>query len=183
MVGCVFHGLDGNAVPLNQLLTGTFQDEDAIQIYDKDSGYSSYSYWKDYGGWIDDNTFAVATTPIAPGTAFWLKTAKSTEVTLKGSVSTTEYVYESKAGFQMIALSFPAELRLNDTTKTTWENLTDGDIIQVRKDGAYTSYSYWKDYGGWIDDNTFAAVTTPIEVGASIWLKTDKDGVKLTVKP
>ena len=75
MLGCVFNGLDGNPLPLNQIVTGDFQDNDAIQVYDAVKGYTSYSYWKDYGGWLDGD-FMPVVKPVAKGTSVWLKVAK-----------------------------------------------------------------------------------------------------------
>lgn len=177
MLGCVFNGLDGNALPLNQIVSGDFQDNDAIQVYDATTGYTSYTYWKDYGGWLDGD-FNPATTLIQPGTAFWLNTpGRSITVTLKGAVRSGSYTYVAKKGLQMVSSALPVDMDLNNIT---WTGLTDGDEIQVRENGAYISYSYWKDYGGWLDGN-FVPVTKPIEKGTSAWLKVAADGATFTI--
>ena len=178
MLGCVFNGLDGNPLPLNQIVSGDFQDNDAIQVYDAVKGYTSYTYWKDYGGWLDGD-FNPATTAIKPGTAFWLNTpGRSVVVTLQGAVNTDTYAYVAKRGLQMVSSALPIDVDLNNTA---WEGLVDGDEIQVRENGAYTSYTYWKDYGGWLDGD-FAPVAKPIAKGTSVWLKVANDGAKFTIQ-
>ncbi len=178
MLGVVFNGLDGQALPLAKAVEGDFQDEDEIQVYNKDTGYASYTYWKDYGGWLDGN-FAPATQLVAPGTSFWLKTpGREVEVVFKGAVSASREAYVCKAGLQMVSANLPVELDLNGNA--IWTGLTDGDEIQVRKGNAYTSYSYWKDFGGWLDGD-FNLVTEKLPVGASFWLKVAKPGATLTI--
>ena len=179
MLGVTFKGLDGAELPLNEIVSGEFLDGDEIQVYTPGSGSTFYSYWKDYGGWLD-GAFNTATTPCKIGTGFWLKTPdRSVTVTLKGAVPMETFRYESQAGFQMLSLGTPRELDLN--RDITWTGLTDGDEIQVRKDGQYVFYSYWKDYGGWLT-GSFEVVSEPIAIGSSIWLKTANSGATATIQ-
>ena len=173
MVGVVFNGLDGKEVPLSEIVNGDFQDGDEIQVYKKGGGYVAYTYWKDFGGWLDGN-FEAAREALPLGTAFWQKTpGRSIPVTLKGAVATGEYKYESVAGLQMIALGIPKAFDLNDDL--VWSGLTDGDEIQIRDGSSYVSYTYWKDFGGWLDGN-FNKADKSVPVGASLWLKTSNAG-------
>ena len=178
MVGVVFNGLDGKEMPLGEIVSGEFQEGDEIQVYVKGGNYQVYTYWNDLG-WLDGN-FAEAKTPLALGTAFWLKTpSRSVEVTLKGAVLTGEYKYESITGLQMVALGVPKTFDLNKDL--TWEGLTDGDEIQIREGNDYTTYTYWKDYGGWLDGG-FNPADKEVPIGASIWLQTAKAGATIIAR-
>ena len=178
MVGVVFNGLDGKPAKLNEILEGEFQDGDVVQVYAEGGDYRMFSYWKEFGGWLD-GSFNVASDPLPLGTAFWLQTpSKATSVILKGAVHSGEYKYAFKPGLQMVALGIPKTLDLN--ADVLWEGFNDGDTLQVHKDGDYTLYSYWKDYGGWLD-GSFAPASTPLPIGASIWVQTASTEATLTV--
>ena len=179
MMGVVFNGLEGQTATLSEIVTGDFQDGDEIQVYSTTEGYQIYSYWKDFGGWLDGN-FNVASKKFPLGTSFWLKTPnRSVDVTLKGAVLTGEYRHECVAGFQMITVGLPREFDLNKDLK--WEGLTDGDEIQIREGDTYVIYTYWKDFGGWLDGG-FLPASRPISVGSSIWLRATNAGVTVTTK-
>ena len=177
MLGVVFNGLGGQTLTLNDIVSGDFQDNDKILIR-KDGRYYTYTYYDGYGWW-DESTGAEATEPCSVGTAFWLETpGRSVEVTLKGAVPTGEYQYTSTAGFQMISMATPRELDLN--TDVTWSGLTDGDEIQIRKDGRYYTYTYYDGYGWW-DESTGAISTTKVQAGSSLWLRTHVAGSTLII--
>ena len=182
MLGAVFTGLDGEPQSVAQVIDGDFQDGDELQVYNKDkpfeNRYTIYSYWKDYGGWLDES-FNPATQKLVPGTAFWLKTpGRSVDITLRGAVVAGEYKYVSEAGLQMVSLGLPVALDLN--SNANWSGLSDGDEIQVRKGDTYAVYSYWKDYGGWLDKD-YVPVTEKLTLGASFWLTTSQAGATLSV--
>ena len=174
MLGVVFNGLNGDALPLNEIVSGTFVDGDQIQIYDRDTGYKVYRYYNN--DWVGGD-FLPATTPIEPGTSFWLKTPeRAVEVTLKGAVPTGSYSYVSKSGFQMVSPNIPISFNLNDDIG--WgEGLVDSDQIQVRSGNSYQVYRYYN--GAWVGGD-FLPTTVKIPVGSSIWLKTQNAGVSMT---
>lgn len=176
MLGVVFKGFDGEALPLNEIVSGAFVDGDQIQIYDRDSGYKLYRYYNN--DWVGGD-FLPATTPIEPGTAFWLKTSeRAVEVTLKGAVPTGNYSYVSKSGFQMVSPNSPIAFNLNEDIE--WgEGLVNSDQIQVRSGNSYQIYRYYN--GAWVGGD-FMPVTTKIPVGSSIWLNTQNAGVMMTFK-
>ena len=149
---------------------GEFADGDEIQIWDASANNYVFRTWNTTkGGWCEGRTFS--TTPIAPGTAFWLKTpGRSVSVTLAGAVPVEESLIDLNAGFQMIAANSPIALSLNDLT---WTNLTDGDEVQFIKPGEqdYTFYIYNTAKGGWCKGRTLLTKEDAIPVGSSLWLK------------
>ena len=180
MVGIVFNGLEGQTATLNEILLGDFQDGDVVQVYSDNGEYTPYSYWKDFGGWLDGE-YNPASIKLPLGTALWLQTPnRSTEVTLKGAVLSGEYKYQCKTGLQMISFGVPKALNLN--TDITWQGLKDGDVLQVHQpNGDYLPFSYWKDFGGWLDgEYNLATITIP--VGSSVWLQTTSTNASFTVK-
>ena len=170
MVGIMFNGVNGVAASINDIMSGEFADGDEIQIWDASANNYVFRTWNTTkGGWCEGRTFS--TTPIAPGTAFWLKTpGRSVSVTLAGAVPVEESLIDLNAGFQMIAANSPIALSLNDLT---WTNLTDGDEVQFIKPGEqdYTFYIYNTAKGGWCKGRTLLTKEDAIPVGSSLWLK------------
>lgn len=153
MLGCVFKGLDGKSVKLQQILSGDFRNGDMIQIpVESGLGYDFYTYYvvNGVGQWYDsgDN---VTDRDVAPGTAFWVK-IPNRSVTLTGSVEFGDYTVNLPTGLKMVALPFPVEKRING--EITWNDLADGDSLQIRTaDGLYAIYKYYTigGVGGWYD--------------------------------
>ena len=178
MMGVVFNGLDGQALPLNEIVSGNFSNNDQIQIYNKDSSstYTTYIFYN--GQWVDRVEFKPATSPVSPGTAFWLNTPEhAVEVTLKGAIPTNEYTYTTKKGIQMLAANIPAEINPNDDI--VWgEGLEDGDQLQIRNGKTYTTYQFYN--GNWVDRIMFQPMTEVIPIGSSVWLTTKNEGISVT---
>ena len=170
MVGCMFNGVNGVAATINEIMSGEFVDGDEIQIWDSSKNGYVFRMWNTAkGGWCEGRS--LSTTPIEPGTAFWLKTPnRSVTVTLAGAVPVEEVLISLKSGFQMIASNSPVALDLN---ALTWTNLVDGDEVQFIKPGetGYTFYVYNSAKGGWCKGRTLLTSADAIPVGSSLWLR------------
>ena len=171
---------------------------DWIKVYNPETGkYEKVSYWDEVyessdaedsmgAGWGDEDG-TVVNMVIDPGQGFWIKTDKTTTVTIPGEVlAATDNMTSLKARTQdMVAGIFPVTLSLQDVSLS---NPTDGvDWIKVynAETGKYEKASYWDEVyessdaedsmgTGWGDEDG-TVVNISVTPGQGFWMKTDKN--------
>lgn len=179
MAGCSYKGLGEETISLNDLLQADFDVGDQVQVY-SGGAYTYYTY-DVAAGWKKGRVSADEA-PLKAGDSFWLNTpGRSLAVTMKGAVSTADVYYVGTRGFQMVSVSIPVALHVNEAL---WEGLTDGDQIQVLdpSTGAYVYYSYRSMEGKWYKGRQPVPEGEVIPVGASFWLMAQNEGVVLRVE-
>lgn len=180
------------------LIKGEIPYGSQIQILKADgSGYDYYNYLlecydpeKDdfVPGWGDGGE-ELATSTLAPGTAFWFKAAGNCSATIAGQILTdaSKTIDINGGQFSMIANPYPATVNPNDLT---WTGLSYGDQMQVLKDDGegYLYYTYLAEaydaekddfVPGWGDGGEEIVTTGVIPVGQGAWIKPTN---KLTLK-
>ena len=180
MHGVMFKGLSSDTISFNELLSGAFQDGDEIQLFKPEtSTYDTYTFKE--GGWFRGRTPADST-PVAPGSSFWIKTpGREVAITFKGAVKSEDFEFVAQPGIQMVATDIPVAFAINSAEgDVAWEGLQDGDTLNVlNSSGGYDPSVYSSATGKWMQGRRESTVVVP--VGSAIWLQTATGGVSLKV--
>ncbi len=186
-------GGNGAGMRICDLIEGEIPYGSQIQILNADGAtYSFYNYLAEVydaekddfvPGWGDGGE-ELATSTLAPGTAFWFKAAGNCNATIAGQIlaDASKTIDINGGQFSMIANPYPASVNPNTLT---WTGLSYGDQIQVlNADGA--SYSFYKYLAeaydaekddfvpGWGDGGEEIVTTGIIPVGQGAWIKPAK---------
>ena len=152
---------------------------DSIQVLDEGgAGVEQYLWTAD--GWIDINTFEVASKTIPAGGSILVDTANSVTVTMSGKVGTENYETTSVAGFNFVGNTTPVAIDIQDI-KIEGDVTEYSDSIQILDEGGAGVEQYLWTADGWIDINTFELAERTIESGLGILIDTANSGVKITV--
>ena len=192
LVALNFSSLEGNeTIPVNEVISGDFVNGDQLQIQDTEGGYTIL-YWKNNNGWYGAGTDTIpATLEVARGTGMWVVSQTASEETpltvqLAGAVNLTDTLNITDFGNRYLIAS--SGLPVNTTVNGNlfvWENMTDGDQLQLPDgEGGYTILQ-WRD-GHWYgagagNNNPPATLVIPKESG--FWLYASNPAAKLKVLP
>lgn len=190
MIAAQFDEVNGNGagIAIKDLVTGNIPYGAEMQVRLAAGDYDIYHYIEEaydetiddfIPGWADggDN---LATKKLAPGAAFWFKTASDCNVNIAGKIleDASKTVKVNAGIFSMIGNAYPADVNPN---AITWEGLTYGDEMQVRLDaGDYDIYHYIEEaydetiddfVPGWADGGDNLVTTGVLKSGRGAWIK------------
>ena len=190
MLGVQFNSINDSGIKFKDI-TGSFEDEDTIQIAYTDSEgliqFDEYFYFTadvgmvDKNGWYDGDFKSVTETSLPRGAAMWFMPSSgvSKDITIAGELSKGNVVRTFAEPNNMICASFPVPFNPN-STDYTWEGLSEEDTIQVAYTDSegliqFNEYFYFTadvgmvDEDGWYDGN-FERISNPIAlVGQGFW--------------
>ena len=199
IMGAPFVNIASKAFSVQNLTIADPTDgADWIKIYNPTSGkYDKALYWDEIyesleaedpmGSGFGDEEGTIVDMTIEPGQGFWMKTDKSTSVTIPGEVlAASDNSTTMKARTQdMVAGIFPVALNIQDVTLSASTDGADWIKVYNPTSGKYDKALYWDEIyesleaedpmgSGWGDEEG-TIVNMTVNPGQGFWMKTDKD--------
>lgn len=165
---------DNDGVTLSNAFSGV--SDGSVVFAWTGTGYDSYTYYVDGGGWFDLSFNDVGGEMIGQGDAVWLKSGagEGSVAIMAGEVSSADSITVTlTSGFNLVASPYPVAITLGDLAT---DALSDGDSIFVWSGSGYDSYTYYVDGGGWFDLSFNDASGIEIGVGQGFWLNSSAGG-------
>lgn len=198
MVGCQFVNVaDGvSGIPLKDL-KGEFTDFDLIEIASCDNSgrisISSYTYFTLEGSGFEDGWYTdegpAEDVSIPHGSAVWFTGSDGAKpVTISGQVFNGNegiFTHTINMPTEMVCSAFPVAFNPNDTSRVTWQGLTDFDLIEVGTCDemgrvSISSYTYFTLEGSGFEDGWYTdegpVDFNIVEAGKGFWLTVGNPG-------
>ena len=194
ILGLQFTGVNGATIDIQSLFGAGVEDGDNVLFFDG-TGYKSYTYadvtfdedWNELAaGWQDDDTGFRAERTVTAGEAFWILPVGTKDVTFAGEVSTTNtYTFVGSGENQLVTIPVPMEV---DLQNVSFDNIADGDSIQVFTGNGYKSFTYadvtfdedWNELeAGWQDDDTGFRASNQMNLGKGFWINASASSIDI----
>ena len=164
---------------------------DSMQILDEGGATIKTYMWDDGSiagnGWLDTDTYAIATDAISPGQSVLIDTANAgVNVLFSGSVGTSALVTASRAGFNFVGNASPVPVGIQNITLSGGNVTPITDSMQILDEGGATIKTYMWDDGsiagnGWLDTDTYTISDDIIDAGEGFLIDTANADVIITV--
>ncbi len=201
MITTTFDGIEGSGegIMIKDLVKGNIPYGMEMQVRKPTGGYDYYTYLEEaldldtdefVPGWADGYE-ELATTKLAPGAAFWLRTKSSCSVSVAGQLladSSKKMTYNANVS-SMVGNPYPADVNPNELE---WEGLPYGTEMQVRKpNGGYDYYTYLEEaldldtdkfVPGWADGYEELVKIKILKAGYGAWIVKPANAITINWK-